>query len=65
MKKFLLLPFIFVCLSVQWSMAQAPKWVEKAKRAVFSVVIYVTSLEDNPENPQPGSLRCTMSSSSG
>ena len=39
MKKFLLLPFIFVCLSVQWSMAQAPKWVEKAKRAVFSVVI--------------------------
>ena len=39
MKKFLL-PFIFVCLSVQWSMAQAPKWVEKAKRAVFSVVIY-------------------------
>ena len=40
MKKFLLLPFIFVCLAVQWSMAQAPKWVEKAKRAVFSVVIY-------------------------
>lgn len=40
MKKFLLLPFIFVCLLVQWSMAQAPKWVEKAKRAVFSVVIY-------------------------
>ena len=40
MKQFLLLPFIFVCLSVQWSMAQAPKWVEKAKRAVFSVVIY-------------------------
>ena len=40
MKKFLLLPFFFVCLSVQWSMAQAPKWVEKAKRAVFSVVIY-------------------------
>ena len=40
MKKCLLLPFIFVCLSVQWSMAQAPKWVEKAKRAVFSVVIY-------------------------
>lgn len=39
MKKFLL-SFIFVCLSVQWSMAQAPKWVEKAKRAVFSVVTY-------------------------
>ena len=27
-------------MSVQWSMAQAPKWVEKAKRAVFSVVTY-------------------------
>ena len=39
MKKFLL-SFIFVCLSVQWSMAQVPKWVEKAKRAVFSVVTY-------------------------
>lgn len=39
MKKFLL-PFMFICLSVQWSMAQAPKWVEKAKRAVFSVVTY-------------------------
>lgn len=39
MKKILLL-LIFICLSVQWSMAQAPKWVEKAKRAVFSVVTY-------------------------
>lgn len=39
MKKFLL-SFMFICLSVQWSMAQAPKWVEKAKRAVFSVVTY-------------------------
>lgn len=39
MKKFLL-PLLFICLSVQASMAQAPKWVEKAKRAVFSVVTY-------------------------
>lgn len=29
-----------LCLWVQWSVAQAPKWVEKAKRAVFSVVTY-------------------------
>lgn len=29
-----------LCLFAQWSMAQAPKWVEKAKRAVFSVVTY-------------------------
>lgn len=28
------------CLFVQWTMAQAPKWVEKAKQAVFSVVTY-------------------------
>lgn len=27
-------------LMAQWSLAQAPKWVEKAKRAVFSVVTY-------------------------
>ncbi len=27
-------------LEVQWSVAQAPKWVDKAKRAVFSVVTY-------------------------
>lgn len=39
MKK-ILLPLILICMSVQWSMAQAPKWVEKAKRAVFSVVTY-------------------------
>lgn len=39
MKKYIL-PLLFVCLSVQGSMAQAPKWVEKAKRAVFSVVTY-------------------------
>lgn len=31
---------LFLCLLAQWSVAQAPKWVEKAKRAVFSVVTY-------------------------
>lgn len=39
MKKNLLLIFVF-CLLAQGSMAQAPKWVEKAKRAVFSIVTY-------------------------
>ncbi|WP_291530187.1 tetratricopeptide repeat protein [Bacteroides sp. UBA939] len=39
MKKNLLLTLI-LCLLAQWSVAQAPKWVEKAKRAVFSIVIY-------------------------
>ncbi len=39
MKK-ILLPFICACLSLQCTMAQVPKWVEKAKRAVFSVVTY-------------------------
>lgn len=39
MKKNLLLIFVF-CLLAQGGMAQAPKWVEKAKRAVFSVVTY-------------------------
>lgn len=29
-----------LCCLAQWGMAQAPKWVEKAKRAVFSVVAY-------------------------
>lgn len=29
-----------LCLLVQEGMAQAPKWVDKAKRAVFSVVTY-------------------------
>ena len=32
-----MLLFAFVA---QWSLAQAPKWVDKAKRAVFSVVTY-------------------------
>lgn len=31
---------MFLCLLAQWTMAQAPKWVEKAKHAVFSVVTY-------------------------
>lgn len=39
MKKILILPFMLFLL-VQASMAQTPKWVEKAKRAVFSVVTY-------------------------
>lgn len=39
MKKNLLLIFV-CCLLTQGSMAQAPKWVEKAKRAVFSLVTY-------------------------
>lgn len=39
MKKILILPLVLFFL-VQGSMAQIPKWVEKAKRAVFSVVTY-------------------------
>ncbi len=39
MKKILILPFLLFFL-IQGSMAQTPKWVEKAKRAVFSVVSY-------------------------
>lgn len=39
MKKKIFLLFT-LCLLAQWSVAQAPKWVEKAKRAVFSVVTY-------------------------
>lgn len=39
-KTFLLLT---LCLLTQWSVAQAPKWVEKAKRSVFSVVTYDSS----------------------
>jgi len=40
MKKKIL--FIVLCLLSQWTMAQkdAPKWVEKSKRAVFSIVTY-------------------------
>lgn len=39
MKKILILPLLLLFLA-QGSMAQTPKWVEKAKRAVFSVVTY-------------------------
>lgn len=39
MKKKMLL-MLALCLLAQWSVAQSPKWVEKAKRAVFSVVTY-------------------------
>ena len=39
MKQKLLL-MLTLCMMAQWSAAQAPKWVEKAKRAVFSVVTY-------------------------
>ena len=39
MKRILILPLLLFFL-IQGSMAQTPKWVEKAKRAVFSVVTY-------------------------
>lgn len=39
MKKILILPLALFFL-VQGSLAQTPKWVEKAKRAVFSVITY-------------------------
>lgn len=39
MKKKLLM-MLALCLLAQWGMAQAPKWVDKAKRAIFSVVTY-------------------------
>ena len=35
-----LLCMLLLCWLAQWSMAQAPKWVEKAKRSVFSIVTY-------------------------
>ncbi len=35
-----LLTTLLLCLLTQWSIAQAPKWVDKAKRAVFSVITY-------------------------
>ena len=37
MKKILILPLLLFFL-VQGSMAQTPKWVEKAKRAVVTIV---------------------------
>jgi tetratricopeptide (TPR) repeat protein len=32
--------FILLGLITQWSMAQAPKWLDKSRRAVFSVITY-------------------------
>lgn len=40
MKQRLFSMVLLLCLGMQWVAAQAPKWVEKAKRAVFSVVTY-------------------------
>lgn len=37
-KHFLLL--VLVSLLTQWGMAQTPKWLEKSRRAVFSVITY-------------------------
>ena len=31
---------LLTCMLVQFSMAQAPKWIDKSKRAVFSIVTY-------------------------
>ena len=51
MMKKLILPFALF-LFIQEGMAQTPKWVEKAKRAVFSVVTY--DKEDNMLNTGNG-----------
>lgn len=32
--------FLVCCLFVQWTMAQAPKWLDKTKKAIFSVITY-------------------------
>lgn len=40
MRKIKMILAMSLCLLAQWTMAQAPKWVEKAKHAVFSVVTY-------------------------
>ena len=40
MRKMKMILAMSLCLLAQWTMAQAPKWVEKAKHAVFSVVTY-------------------------
>lgn len=39
MKQKLLLTLIF-CLMAGWSVAQTPKWVDKSKSAVFSIITY-------------------------
>ena len=38
MKKVLIL--LTCCIVAQWASAQTPKWVEKARKAVFSIVTY-------------------------
>ena len=43
MKKILILPLLLFFL-IQGSMAQTPKWVEKAKRAVFSTHLGVCAM---------------------
>lgn len=40
MRKMKMILAMSLCLLAQWTMAQAPRWVEKAKHAVFSVVTY-------------------------
>lgn len=35
-----IISFVFILIGVQWAVAQAPKWTEKAKKAVFSVITY-------------------------
>ena len=40
MRRRILLLLFALCTSLQWTMAQNPKWVEKAKHAVFSIVTY-------------------------
>lgn len=32
--------FVLFCLFAQWSVAQTPKWLDKSRRAVFSVITY-------------------------
>ena len=39
MRKNILLSLVFVLLA-QWAAAQTPKWAEKARKAVFSVITY-------------------------
>ncbi len=39
MKKNVLI-FLLCILPLQWGMAQTPKWADKAKRAVFSIITY-------------------------
>ena len=40
MRKMKMILAMSLCLLAQWTMEQAPKWVEKDKPAVFAVVTY-------------------------